>query len=250
MRYCRTWRVLPVMITLLATSATADPGPVVLWKNLSVGDTPEDVAAKLVGDSAFKSVKVRRSSDASKEPSLSVKYRADGIEVLDLILKFAPVFEQGRLRNIVLQSEPGCAHRAPEQFQKMAAILHEKYPASPVEFAVSDEDMVRKARREGTDESPAVAGRVFQGDDVTVVYRQTFTAEPAPPVGYVSNPRTAALMNLLANQYEYRARECDGTGDHRMTHTLIYMTNEEFEAMHKGILEKHDAEQRAATDNL
>lgn len=245
-------KIIPAAVAavIFPSAISAEPAPTYLWKMLAVGDTAEIVAEKLSADSAFKSIKVKRSSNPKKEPSLSIKYASDGINVLDLSFQLAPIFERGRLRKVALQSAPGCAHHAPDQFRKMAAILHEKYPKSPVEFGVSDDDMVRKARREGTDESPAIAGRVFQGGGVTVTYQQTFTAETAPPVGYVGNPKMAALLSLMANQYEYRARECDGTGNHRMTHTLIYMSDEDFGAMHEGIVHDYEAEKRAAKDNL
>jgi len=238
------------VLLLSLSAAWAETAPVVLWRTLAVGDDPETVATKLSGDQIFKSVKVKRSANSAKEPTLSIKYSGNGIDILGVPFQLVPIFEQGTLNKVVLQTEPTCANRAPEQFRDMAALLHDKYPGSPIEFGVSDDDQVRKARREGTDESPRIAGRVFQGSGVTVTYQQTFTAEQAPPVGYVSNPKMSALMSLMSNQYEYRVRECDGTGNHRMTHTLIYTTDQEFDVMHKAILDEHQAAKQAAKSNL
>ncbi len=242
---------LAALIALLSPStAWAETEPVVLWRTLATGDTPEAVATKLAGDQIFKSVKVKRSANPAKEPTLSIKYNGYGVDVLGVSFQLVPTFERGVLRKVALQTGPTCANRAPEQFRNIATLLHEKYPTSPVEFDVSDDEQVRKARREGTDENPMVAGRVFQGGGVTVSYQQTFTAEEAPPIGYVSNPKVSALMSLLANQYEYRARECDGTGNHRMTHSLVYMTNADFDLMHKSIIDEHKATTQAAKSNL
>lgn len=222
----------------------------ILWKGLQAGDTPEQVVAKLAADSAIKSAKVKRGRDPSKEPSVAIRYAGDGISIFGLSFKILPAFTHGVLTRVALSTEPMCTNDAIEQFRSMALALHDKYPTSPVGLDQGDEASVRTARANGTDERPATASRLFSGGGVTVYYQQQFTAEPSPMAGYVDNPRVAMLMRLLINQYESRVRECDGTGDHRMTHRLIYMTDADFKAVDQDIRAGHGAELEAAKSNL
>lgn len=238
-------RALPFLLSLLfPVAATAQSAPVNLWKELVAGDDAETVAGKLAADPEIKSAKVR-GGNAEGEPQVVVRYRSAGIDVFGMKFAVSPEFYNGKLRRVFLTTAPMCANDAPEQFSQISAVLHEKYPESPVQFAESEDDQVRSARMRGTDEHPATAGRIFRGGGVTVTYQQTFTEEQEPPTGYVDSAAVAAVGRLLMNQYLSRQRECDGTGNHRMTHAIIYMADEDFNDMDakihrdaKGVSEK------------
>ncbi|MCW1985567.1 UNVERIFIED_ORG: hypothetical protein M2348_001299 [Sphingomonas sp. R1F5B] len=226
--------LLIIAAAIAPATADAQSTAATLWKGLAVGDSPEVVAEKLASDPAIRSARVQPGRPG-KEPQIAVRYRSDGIDVFGLKFMVSPDFSTGKLQRVFLTTAPMCANDAPEQFSRISAVLHDKYPESPVKFDVTDDDQVRSARLRGTDDKPATAGRVFRGSGVTVTYQQTFTAEPEPPSGYVTSPAAAALGRFVVNQYLARQRECDGTGNHRMTHAIIYMTNDAFDRMDEEI---------------
>lgn len=233
-------RSLSVFVLVLPFAAAADPSPIVLWKDIAVGDAPEAVVSKLEKYPFVKAAKVKGHEGQEGAPVISVKYRGDGIDILGTPYQLDFTFEHGAVRRIALASGPACADRAIEQFAEMSRALAEKYPQDPLHADGRDQKRVEQAYRDGTDDKPATAQRYFSDGSVVVLYQQRFTAEMAPPSGYTANARVGALEALLWNQYAARVRECNGTGNHRLQQILIYLTKEDFEEA-KRDFDAHDA---------
>ncbi|WP_333837955.1 hypothetical protein [Novosphingobium sp.] len=219
-----------------------------IWHHLAVGDTPEEVSQKLLSENEIKSVKVKRVSRTG-DVHLDIKYTGYGIQVLDQTFQVTPVFEKGVLQRVTLQTQSVCANYARQQFRQFALILSQKYPETPVKFGVSDEQQVSDAYANGTDEHPAIAGRVFRGNGVTVMYRQSFTRAVWPLPAYVA-PRAAPLAGALLGYYGDEARACEGTGIHRMVHSIDYLANEDFDAVSNRLMDVRAAEISAARNAL
>ena len=215
-----------LVITMPAQAFGESREPVVLWRDLNWGDAPEAVASKLALHPSIRSAKPKAGPQA-----ISIRYRGDGIDILGHPYRLLPEFEQGRLRRVSLGTQPLCANRAVEDYEAMIKALTAKYATilNGGSGAPSRAEIGR-AFAIGTDENPVGVSRYLTDGKIVVMYQQRFIAEAPPPSGYTSNQTANALGRLLWNQYESRVRECDGTGNHKVQHMLIYMAKPDLDA--------------------
>ncbi len=243
---------LAILITALAAPVwqllANAPEVIPLWRDLNFGDAPSVVAAKLSAHPNVRSAKVKETKRSGQ--SVAVTYRGGGIEILGQTFQIVPVFELGSLKRVGLGTQPGCANRAFDEYNAMLRTLRDKYPTVMLDQAGPSRSEIGQAVASGTDSSPASVERFLSNGQVVVLYQLRLTAAAPPPSGYSTNAKVNALARLLWNQYEARARECEGTGKHRMQHLLIYMTSKDYDAQMEGAKDRDALAQEAAKSNL
>lgn len=226
--------------------AAAQAEAPLLWKDLAKGDTPAAVVGKLVALPEIKSAKVKVGS----KPNVSIKYRGAGIDVLGHSFLLALTFEGSALDQVALGTEKVCTTDSAAMYRDMMRALSAKYPEFLGPKAEPSQSELSNAFLNGTDENPETVARFLTDGKVVVAYLQRFTAEtPLPPM-YSTSSAMNALARLLYNQYESRAKECDGTGAHRVQHMLSYMTKEQFEAQMQDVRDQDKRTIEAARVNL
>jgi len=239
---------MPILLALALAAAAPEPEATILWRDLSSGDTPEQVAVKLGAYAEVKRAKVRRKRDG--ETSIDITYRGGGIPILGMTFLLVPTFGPAGLDRVGLATAPSCANDADKQSADITRILTEKYPEPIHHAAAFTPAEVASAYHRGTDDNPASLTAFRTDGSVVVMHSLRFTAEPPPPAGYTSSGAAGTMLAILWNQYEARRRECDGTGDHRYSQVIVYLTRDAFDQAAAAVQSGAEAEATEARKSL
>jgi hypothetical protein len=229
---------------LLSVSVAAqDPAPP-LWQSLAEGDTPAQVATKLAGVEGIRSAKVSKGK-------VKIRHAGRGILIHGQPFKVAPVFQGGRLSQVLLATGDMCVGDAAALSGKVKDTLALKYPfdfATETEF---DGRAISDAVVSAAPDQPGAVHHVRTGEDVAVMLRVSVSMREAPPVlaAPVSGAITA-VSDLLWADYESHVRACPRYGDRRARVELVYMSLQQLERVTRAANAEVAAQQGEASGAL
>jgi hypothetical protein len=214
-----------------------------IWQTLREGDTPEQVAEKLLGVKGIRSAKAKRNG-------VSIRHEGEGLEIYGARFKVAPEFQQGYLAKVYLGTEAQCVENARHIADDLLRALPVKYP----EQLVPDDDVGRgailDAMRVATEAEPKDVSHIRMNSETAVIFLQRVFHREAPPVAGVTSPTVAALLNLSWVQYDQFVRACPTHGSYRVQLALVYTSRAKLESLRSETEARFDQEDQDALDSL
>jgi hypothetical protein len=237
-----------LFVGLLASSANA-ANETTLWRDLSLGDNPETVAAKLGRMSEIKRIRVAPAKPG-KEPKVSVSYKDDGIAILDDKFQIALQFTHGALSRVALQTGETCENDSSGRFFRLINVLKSKYPLPVLDgqkdLAESDLVQSRLNLSNGLNGERTIA---YANADTAVAVTITYSHTSPPAVTYATG-LAGALNNLSWSIYNSRAASCGGTGADRAVIRIVYMTSADMQHLLSDIEKSNQQENEDAASKL
>lgn len=185
-------------VTLPAHSATATvENRPVLWRELRLGMTPDEVAAKLREVQGIKSATVKVPKKGKKgEPSVSIDYVAPGVTILELPQTVTPVFADSKLQSVSFGST-ACLSLAIQKFKDLKAMLAEKYGPDVTKKEVTEDRQLIGIRSTYATTPTRVLLRIEQGATPQHVYGGS--GKVANILGQIANSSVDAEIEACPN---------------------------------------------------
>lgn len=253
----RAWRYFfwlsALSIATMETSVAANPAEteIAIWQGLAYGMTPEEALPIIQGIAGVKRIKVIKAQRSNPARRLDIDYNSSKISLANLPFELGPVFENGRLKQVILASRNQCGSSVAEVYANLASGLKSKYSSSIAAPAKITESDFRQAARKSLISGDAEGvGTAFASESVAAVLTFQMKVEGPPPYPATYSKFSLALYNLAHQQYEQRKAECSGTGNQRMTVSIIYMTRAQYDAAIASSEESIKAANRQIGDQL
>lgn len=195
-----------------------------LWQKLQYGMTPAEVVTALQGVDGVKSARVRGKAE------VSVRHNNGGIALAGLKFEIIPVFTDGRLSSVGLNSTDNCANVLERPIATILEGLSDKYGSRP---SIDPDTQMSVSR--AVLESYSSGMEISQTN--TVLTKQIAAAlvvsVRAEKSNYVSGGSgiAGALASLSNSMQEERSEECGGHGFNRGDVLISYHRRLDFETM-------------------
>lgn len=233
----------------LAQQSANQHGPL-LWQDLRLGATPEEVLPIIKAIEGVKNAKVLKEKRSNPARRIDIDYRAGALQIVGLPFELGPIFENGRLKQILLASRNQCETDAMGVYAKLSEGLKAKYSSQLTAPEIKQRDFDEAEYKSLQSGEPQGLATAFANEEVAVML--AFQIKVESPIAYPSayNKLAIALWRLASQQYENRKSECSGTGDRRMDVSIIYMTRASYDAALISSADETKSKQKETIDKL
>jgi len=221
-----------------------------IWRDLSIGDSPEVVAGKISAIDGVKRVKIKAAKNDGNA-RVDVSYVDGGIEILGEKYRILPIFAGVSLKQVALSTGETCVPGIFDRFSRLRAVLIEKYPNETTQTgsALTLRDL-QDAEHSATGTIPTSIGAFYGNDRVVAFVRLKFTRLDPPPGAYGGSALMNSLSALAWNQFRQAEATCNGTGDRKVEIQILYMTKADFDGASSKVIEQDKKERNDAATKL
>lgn len=229
---------------------TATAETIELWRGLTFGDTPEEVAEKIRKMPEVRKVDVRRAKSSGEFKGLRIAYINEGINILGATFSLVPQFAGEKLSRVGLGTDHVCANDAIDRYASIYDVLATKYPDAEMATGRPSLGQFSNAESSATWEQPSLVTATLHSAKVAVMFNAAMYRVERPPVGILDNKLKRAISDYLWTEYRHVAESCNGTGTLKVRYLLTYFTKADMEAEFQKVRDKQDVSVSDAKEKL